>query len=156
MASKVFITAINEIMTAYFVTPGNDIKCKLCMSNNTCATDALDGSVQYLTDVSDLDECDATGYADTTLTTPSNAVDDANDRAEFDDSGAASVVFSGLGGDGTRDYSGVLLYREGGDTGTATDDECIAWLEFGSAVSKESTSVTVTWNAEGIIQGANA
>jgi hypothetical protein len=152
MASKVFINQINEMMKAYLVSGAADIRARLCMSNCNAATIALTAA-DFLNDVT-VDKCDASGYADKALTTEASTVDDANDRAEFTDSGAASVVFSGLGGNATRDYTGIILFKY--VTGADTGDIPIAWIEFGSSVVKESTSVTVTWNAEGIIQGANA
>ena len=151
MASKVFIAAINEMMTAYLVTT-QDIRAMLCMSNCDAATVALTAG-DRLEDVA-TDVSDATSYADVALTTEACAVDDANDRAEFDDSGAASAVFSGLGGDATRDYTGVILYKY--VDGTAANDIPVAWIEFTSPLPQESTEITVTWNDEGIIQGQNA
>ena len=153
MASAVFITAIQNIMKAYLVDGTADIRCRLCMSNTTCATAALTDSPN-IDDITTVDESDATGYADVELTTEIVNLDDANDRAEFDDDGAVAAVFSGLSGDATRDYAGVLLYKY--IDGTDANDIPVAWIEFGSPVVKESTSVTVTWNAEGIIQGRNA
>ena len=152
MASKVFINQINEMMKAYLVTT-QDIRARLCMSNCTAAVAALTAAAIHLNDLT-ADKSDASGYADVALTTEASTVDDPNDRAEFTDSGAASVVFSGLGGNATRNYTGVLLYKY--IDGTDANDIAIAWIEFGSTVVKESTSVTVTWNAQGIIQGANA
>ena len=151
MASKVFINAINEMMTAYLVTT-QDIRARLCMSNCNAATAALTAAGVHVNDVTS-DTSDATGYADVELTTEACTLDDANDRAEFDDSGAAAAVFTGLSGDATRDYTGVLLYKFVSDD---TDSICVAWIEFGTPVVKESTQVTVTWNAQGIIQGQNA
>ena len=153
MASKVFITQIGQMMSSFLVAGTADIRCKLCMSNSTCATDALT-DIDAVDEITTLDLSDATGYADVALTTPAVTVDDPNNRGEFADSGALNVAFAGLSGDATRDYIGVLLYKY--IDGTDANDIPVAWIEFGSSVAKESTSVTVTWNAEGIMQGRNA
>lgn len=154
MASGVFINQINEMMKLYLVTSGADLRCKLCMSNCSAATEMLTNAAN-IDDIVTEDESDDSTYGGAeALTTPASTLDDPNNRGEFTDSGAVAVTFAGLAGDATRNYTGVLLYEH--VDGTDANDIPIAWIEFGTPVAKESTSVTVTWNAEGIIQGANA
>lgn len=124
----------------------DDIRCRLVMTNTTCDTEN-DGIVN-IADFSTVDVCDASSYADVALTSEAVNKDDANDRAEFD---ADDVSFAGLGGDATRDYQGVLLYKY--VDGTDANDLVIAFVEFSNQpLAKEATQVDVPWNAEGILQ----
>lgn len=153
MASKVFLSFMNTALTLAMVTT-KDIRVALCMNNTTCATDALTTKAS-LSVITTLDECDDTGsYARVALTTEGSAVDDPNDRVEFTDLGAATVVFSGLNGDASRAYKGVLVYEY--VDGTAANDKPQIWVEFPATIPATSTKVTVTWNAEGIVQASNA
>ena len=147
MASKMFLFGLQEIVQADIDLDGDDIRVGLCMTNNTCATDADDGTVTVMNDVT-LDEGDATGYGRQALANEAVALDDANDWVEFD---ADDAVFSGLSGDASRDYDGAIILKH---VTNDTDSPPIAWSEFSADVVKESTQVTVQWNAEGIIQFA--
>lgn len=123
----------------------NDIRCKLIMNNTTVdtETDAITNIADYTT----LDECDDTGYSEVQLSGEGVSKDDAGDRGEYD---ATDVVFSGLNGDGSRDYQGVLLYQY--VDGTAANDITGVFIEFSSPIPATATQVTVPWSAEGIIQ----
>lgn len=142
MASVVYNSAKNAILTAYLATL--DARAKLLMSNTTAGTQN-DGVVN-VADITTLDLCDATGYADQTLAGEAVATDDANDRAEYD---ATDIVFSGLGGDASRNYVGVLIidYVDG----TNANDIVAFYIEFSAARDAAATSVTVPWNTEGIL-----
>jgi hypothetical protein len=119
------------------------------MTNTTCDTEN-DGVVE-LVDFTTSDIADATGYADIDMDGLAVNKDDPNDRAEFD---ANDLTFSGLSGDATRDYQGVLLYVY--VDGTNTNDKAVAFIDFTSDIPKEATQVTVPWDAQGIIQFAQA
>ena len=67
---------------------------------------------------------------------------------------AANLVFSGLGGDATRDAQGVLLYVY--VDGTKANDKAIAFIDFTSDITKYATQITVPWDAQGILQFAQA
>jgi hypothetical protein len=122
----------------------DDIRARLVMTNTTCDTqvDAINDLADYTT----IDPADAAGYADVQLT-ESAAVDDANDRAEFD---ATDISFTGLGGDASRAYQGVLLYKY--VDGTNANDIPVCYVDFTSTIPATATQVNVTWNAEGILQ----
>jgi len=123
----------------------DDIRAILVMTNTTADTEN-DAKV-YVGDLTTLDESDATGYARQALTTEAVNKDDANDRAEFD---ADDVSFSGMSGDATRDYQGVVLYKH---VTNDADSPLIAFIEFSNQpLSKSATTVSVPWNAEGILQ----
>lgn len=129
------------------------------MTNNTVAADCINnalGAGDAKTTHFTLDEPVIAGYARQTITTESAAIDDANDRVEFDDSGAVSMVFGSgdtLSAPSARDYDGVLLHRHVTDD---TDSIPAIWVEFAADITSAATEVTVTWNAEGIGQAANA
>ena len=72
-----------------------------------------------------------------------------NDRAEFD---LDDVVFSGLVGDATRDYVGVLLFDY--VDGTLANDKTPVYIEFTAPIPKAATQVTIPWDVQGVIQFA--
>ena len=125
-------------------TGGATVKAVLCMNTTTCDTE--NDAIVNVDDFSTLDRSNATGYADVTLASQVVNKDDGNDRAEFD---ATDISFSGLSGDASRDYLGVLLIDF--QTNDA-DSVVIAWIEFPAEISLTVTQVDVTWNAEGILQ----
>lgn len=143
MASVVFNIAKGGLCSGSIDWDTNTIKAILCMTNTTADTEIDVDTVGGLTT---LDESDATGYARVTLTNAAVNVDDANDRAELD---GDDVVFSGLSGDATRDYQGVLLYKH---VTNDADSIPIAFIDFSDDITSAATSVTVPWDAQGIIQ----
>jgi len=148
MASRIYNEALRAIAAGEIDLNAADIRAKLLMTNTTADTD--NDAVVYVADITTLDVCDATGYADIDMSGLAVNKDDPNDRAEFD---AADLVFSGLGGDSTRDDQGVLLYVyvDGG-----AGDKVIAFIDFTADIPKAATQVTVPWDLEGIIQFAQA
>lgn len=148
MASRIYNAALNTIAASYLKT-ATDLRARLCMTNTTCDTEN-DGKAK-LADFTTIDPADATGYADVALTTEAVATDDPNDRAEFS---ADNVVFSGLSGDATRDYQGVLIYQY--VDGTNANDVAVCFIDFTADVPKAATQVTVSWDAQGIFQFAQA
>ena len=149
MASVIYNEALRAIAAGEIDLNAADLRVKLIMTNTTCDTEN-DGIVN-IDDFTTLDLCDATGYADVALGNEAVNKDDANDRAEFD---ADNAVFSGLSGDGTRDYQGVLLYVY--VDGTDANDKAVAFIDFTADITSAATQVTVPWDAEGIIQFAQA
>jgi len=125
----------------------DDIRARLVMTNTTCDTE--NAGVVNISDFTTVDPADATGYADVALANEAVNKDDVNDRAEFD---ADNAVFSGLSGDATRDYQGVLIYKY--VDGTNANDIPICFIDFDSDIPLAATQVTVPWDAEGIIQFA--
>jgi hypothetical protein len=143
MASLVYHNALAEMMKGNINlhTGGNDIRCALVMTNTT-ADIAADAAV--ITDIT-LDEMDGANYARVALTSEAVSDDDSNNRAEFD---AADVTFSSLG-NGTRQVQGALIYKHVTNDG---DSIPICFVEFGSTVNPGGGTLTVAWNAEGILQ----
>jgi len=120
---------------------GDTIKARLLMTNTTCDTEN-DGIVT-LSNFTTIDASDATGYADVTLSNKAVTKEDANDRAKFS---SDNIVFSGLGGNASRDYQGVLLYKS---IGIDSQNIPIAYIEFTSAVTRYATQVTVNCPTDG-------
>jgi hypothetical protein len=126
-------------------TGGDDIRAILVMTNTTADTE--NSAMVYVGDLTTLDECDATGYSRQALAGEVVNKDDPNSRAEFD---ANNISFSGLGGDATRGYQGVVLYKH---VTNDADSPLVAFIEFDNQpLSKEATQIDVPWNAEGILQ----
>ena len=149
MASNIFNSALNSILNSTIDLDSDDIRARLCMNTTTCDTEK-----DAITDIADftlVDVADATGYADVALTSEAVAVDDANDRSEFD---AADVSFTGLSGDATRDYQGVLIYKY--VDGTNANDIPIAFIDFTADITSAATQVDIPWSVEGILQLSQA
>lgn len=148
MASVIPNSFLAELLKAYLVT-GADVRARLCMTNTTCDTE-VDGIVN-LDDYTTIDPSDATGYADVALTGEAAAADDANNRGEFD---ASDISFTGLGGDASRAYQGVLLYKR--VDGTNANDLPVCFIDFTSDIPATATQVDVPWDAQGILQAAQS
>ena len=152
MASKMFLYALQEIAQGDIDLDGDDIRVALIMTGNSLATDADNGAIDDVAAITTLNETDDTGTTTRQELTEVVALDEANDRVEF--AGGATTVFgaaNSMNGDGTLDLDGALVYKH---VTNDADSIPIAWVEFGSDVPKAATQVTITWNAEGIIQFA--
>ena len=119
------------------------LKIQLLMTNTTADTEA---NVQTLDGYTTLDEMDGANYAVKTLGSLTHALDTGNNRFELD---AADVTYTALGA-GTRNVQGVLLYKH--VDGTDGNDQPIAFIEFGSALAADGSDVTISWDAEGLLQ----
>ena len=60
MASNVFNNFLQKLLLSYLVT-GADIRVALLMTNTTADMDK--DAMNFVDDITTLDECDATGYA---------------------------------------------------------------------------------------------
>ena len=149
MASRIYNEALRAIAAGEYDLNAADIRAKLLMTDTTA--DTQNDGVVVVSDITTLDLCNATGYADIDMASLAVNKDDPNDRAEF---AAANLVYSGLSGDGTRDYQGVLLYVY--VDGNPANDKVIAFIDFTADIPKAATQVTMPWDAQGIIQFAQA
>lgn len=141
MASLVYLRGISNLLASF---AGKDIRAALVMTNTTADTENT--SITFMSNFTTLDECNATGYARVALTSEAVNVDTGNVRVELD---AADITFSGLGGDASRPSQGVVLYEH---VTNDADSKPIVFIEFTATRPATATSVTVPWNAEGIIQ----
>lgn len=145
MASAIPNSAKVRLMNGGIDLDTDDIRARLCMTNTTCDTEV--DAINDLADYTLIDVADATGYADVALASEAVNTDDANNRAEFD---ATDISFTGLGGDASRDYQGVLIYKY--VDGTNANDLPICFIDFSADIPLEATQVDVPWDAEGILQ----
>lgn len=145
MASAIPNSAKANLINGTIDLNTHDIRARLCMTNTTCDTEV--DAINNLADYTTIDPCDATSYADVALGSEAVNIDDTNNRAEFD---ATDISFTGLGGNATRDYQGVLIYKY--VDGTNANDLPVCYVDFSATIPKEATQVDVPWNAEGILQ----
>ena len=143
MASAVPNSAKLRLLNGGLDLDTDDIRARLVMTNTTCDTEV--DAINDLADYTTIDVADATGYADVALTESASAVD-ASDLAKFD---ASDISFTGLGGDATRDYQGVLLYKY--VDGTNANDLPVCFIDFTSDIPSTATQVDVPWHADGIL-----
>lgn len=122
---------------------GADARILLAMTNTTFDTEQDD---EFVGDTTTPDEYDGANYVRKALATQAVNDDAANNRAEFD---ADDVVWTALGA-GTRQAQGMVLFLH------ITNDAAsflVAWIDTGGfPFSGNGGNVTVTWNAEGIVQ----
>lgn len=149
MASNIFNAALDSLISGGIDLDTDDIRARLCM--NTTTADTQKDGITSISAITTVDVCDATGYADVALTSEAVNTDDVNDRAEFD---AADASFTGLSGDATRDIQGVLIYKY--VDGTDANDIPIAFIDFTADIPATSTRIDIPWDAEGILQLAQA
>jgi hypothetical protein len=144
MASAIPNNSKKESMDGAIDYVNDDIRAILVMSDTTCDTE-VDG-IDFIDDYTTLDELDAGGYAREVLAGKAVAVDDGNDRAEFD---ANDESFAGLGGDATRTIVGVLIYKH---VTNDTDSIPLFYSEFASPLPITATQIDIPWNIEGLLQ----
>ena len=149
MASRIYNEALRAIAAGEYDLNAADIRARLCMNTTTCDTD--NDAIIDLHDFTTVGISDDTGYADIDMSGLAVNKDDPNDRAEFT---ASTLVFSGLNGNASNDYQGVLLYIY--VNGTNAADLALAFIDFTADIPKAATQVTVPWDAQGIIQFAQA
>lgn len=149
MANAIPNSALAGLINGSIDLNTDDIRVRLCMTNTTCDTevDAIDNLSDYTT----IDPCDATGYADVALVSETVAADDSNNRADFS---ANDAVFSGLGGDATRDIQGTLVYKY--VDGTNANDVPIVFIDFTENKSSAATQITVPFSTTDILRIAQA
>ncbi len=123
-------------------------KVLLVMTNTTADTDQ---DAQLLNNITTLDEFDGSGYTKggSALASQVLSEDDPNDRGEFT---ANALTFATLGA-GTRQIQGALLYGCSGGAISTGNSLAIAFIDTGGfPISANGGDITITWNAEGILQ----
>ena len=150
MASKIPNSALANIINGTIDLNTSDIRARLVMTNTTCDTEI--DAINTLSNYTTIDVSDATGYADVALTGETVTANDTDNRGDFDTT--SDIVFSGLSGNATRNYQGVLLYKY--VDGTNANDIPLCYIDFTSTIAKEATQVTVPTNSTNILQLAQA
>lgn len=122
-----------------------DFEVALVMTNTTADTDQ-DATHMGTDEITTLDEYDGASYVRKSLASDAVATDLANDRGEYD---AANITFSTLGV-GTRQAQAMVVLVAGA---AATDEVPLVFIDSGGfPFDGNGGDVTVTWNAEGILQ----
>jgi len=146
MASAIPNSAKANLLNGTIDLNSHDIRARLVMTNTTCDTEV--DAINNLDDYTTIDVADATGYADVALDTETVTANNTDNRGDFDT--ATDIVFSGLSGNATRDYQGVLLYKY--VDGTDANDIPLCFIDFTSDIPKEATQVTVPSSTTNLIQ----
>jgi hypothetical protein len=121
----------------------DDIRVLLVMTNTTADTEE---DVDTISAFGTLDEYDGAAYARQQIANQATVEDEANDRGEFD---GDDVTFATLGV-GTRQCQAALVYHH---VTNDADSVPIAYIDQGGfPFDGNGGNVTITWNAEGIIQ----
>lgn len=123
----------------------HDIRVMAVMTNTTADTDQDAATISA---IGTLDEFDGSGYVRQALAGEVVNQDDPNNRGEFD---ANDVAFGALG-NGTRQIQGFVLFRF---ITNDTDNVPIAFIDNAGAsyaLNPAGATVTIQWNAEGILQ----
>jgi hypothetical protein len=144
MASLLNLPGMQDLLdgTSNWLT--SDYRCRLLMTNTTADTQ---NNIANLGAYTTLDAFDGSGASSPALTTEAVNVDSGNNRIELD---ADDVAFGALG-NGTRQIQGILIY----DFNTNDADSIpFVFIQFSSNVNPGGATVTVVWNAEGIVQFA--
>lgn len=145
MASKLNLPGMQDLLdgTSNWVT--SDYRVRLLMTNTTADTENNKATLSAYTTQ---DKFDGSGFTDNlALTGEAVNVDSGNNRVEVD---ADDAAFGALG-NGTRAIQGVLVF----DFNTNDADSVpLAFIEFSSTVNPGGATLTVQWNAEGILQFA--
>lgn len=147
MASFVYDNAKEQILLGTIDFSSDDMRVALLMDTTTADTEKDKVTVAGFTTV---DDFDGSGYSagGAALAGEAVAEDNANNRAEFD---ATNLTFSALGA-GTRAIQGALLYKFVTNFNSSLP---IAWIDTGGfPVTANGGDITISWNAEGILQAA--
>ena len=146
MASMIPNSAKANLINGTIDLNTDDIRARLCMTNTTCDTEV--DAIAKVSNYSTIDVCDASGYADVALDTETVTANDTNDRGDFNT--ATNIVFSGLGGNATRDFQGILLYKyvAGGDANCYP----LGFVDFTADIPKTATQVTVPSSTTNLLQ----
>jgi len=142
MASVLLNELKRAVMAGEVDLDAHDIRARLVMINTTCDTE--NDAIVTISNYTTPDKSDASGYADQALGSKAVTKIDATDRSKFS---SASVVFSGLGGNATRNYQGILLYKY--VSGVDAGDLALAYIDFTTPIPKEATQVTVPCPTDG-------
>ena len=122
---------------------GDDIRVILVMSNTTADTEE---DKDFVGDLTTLDQYDGANESRKALANEAVNEDAANDRAEFD---ADDITWTALGV-GTRQAVGMVVFKF---VTNDADSPLIAYIDTGGfPFDGNGGDVTITWNAQGILQ----
>lgn len=121
----------------------DDIRCLLVMTNTTADTDQ---DAEFVASIGTLDEMDGANYVRKALAGEAVSQDDPNNRGEFD---ASDVTWTALGA-GARSVAGLVIFQF---VTNDADSPVLAYVDTGGfPYVANGADLTITWNAEGLIQ----
>lgn len=111
-----------------------------------------DATVQAVLARAGTTELTSTGYSRQALTGETTSQDDANDRAEFD---ANNATFSSVTQAGSETVVAAVVYKH---VTNDSDSIPIAFIDnmTGMPLTPNGSDITITWDAQGILQLASA
>lgn len=146
MASLLNLPGMQDLLdgTSKF-TAADDFRARLLMTNTTADTENNKATLSAYTTI---DTFDGSGASNNfALTGEAVNLDSGNNRIELD---ADDCAFGALG-NGTRQIQGVLIFKF-----VTNDADSIPtfFIQFSSNVNPGGATLTIVWNAEGIVQFA--
>ena len=143
MANFIYNEAKRAILAGEIDFATDDLRIALVMTNTTADTE---DDVNLMNGFTTLDEYDGANYARQAIAGLSIGEDAANNRAEVD---GTNSTYASLGA-GTRQAQAQILYKHVTDD---TDSIPIGYCDTGGfPFDGTGSTVTVNWNAEGILQ----
>jgi hypothetical protein len=142
MASIVNLPGLQDLLdgTSNWIT--SDYRARLLMTNTTADTENNKANIAAYTTQ---DSFDGSGASTIALTGEAVNVNAGSNRVEMD---ADDVAFGALG-NGTRAIQGVLLFDFNTNDG---DSVPFVFIQFVSNITPGGATLTVVWNAGGIVQ----
>ena len=125
----------------------NDIRVMLLEKKTDVNKDDLTVAVVLLR--AGTTELSSTNYVRQALANETTVQDDANDRVEFD---ADDATFSSLVQSSTEAIVAYLVFKDGGADSSSVP---ILQVDISPSITPNGT-LTLQWDAEGILQGASA
>jgi len=146
MANFAFTNAKRAILAGEINLATDDIRVLIVMTNTTADTDDGTGMDAALLSAITLDEADGSGYVRELLGSGAAVTaDNTNNRGEFD---ASDITFDSLI-QGTRQFQAIIVYKH---VGADSANIPIAYIDDGFPLWGNGADLTVSWNAEGILQ----
>ena len=108
-----------------------------------------DANVKVVLDRAGTIELSSTNYVRVALANETTTQDDANDRVEFD---ADDATFSSLAQSSTEAIVAYLVFKDGGVDSSSIP---ILQVDISPSITPNGT-LTLQWDAQGILQGASA
>lgn len=145
MASKLNLIGMRNLLNGTSNWLTSDYRGRLLMTNTTADTENDKATLSAYTT---LDKFDGSGSSDNlALTGETVTADTINNRVELD---ADDLSFGALG-NGTRQIQGILIF----DFNTNDADAVpFVFIQFSSSFNPAGATVTIQWDAEGIVQFA--
>lgn len=145
MASKLNLPGMQDLLDGTSKwSAADDFRGRLLMTNTTADTENNKATLSAYTT---LDSFDGSGAGSVAFTGEAVNVDSGNNRIEVD---ADDLAFGALG-NGTRQIQGCIIYKF-----VTNDSDSVPtfFVQFSSSFNPAGASVTIQWDAEGIVQFA--